>query len=193
MRLFMRFLLLILVGVFLYIVYSNSERADDVAPNVPQRSEPAPPLNEPPAPMPPDPWAVFDELGEVTDIPEAPEPAVEGRSLSVSDVRILRVRVETYTLDGRRLRVVCVDWKNEGERPIRAVDADITLYDAVGSVIDFPIRDYAIYAVSDEQPGVVPGERHRTPKHQGFILPPGVGGVEGARARVTEVVEHGAF
>src|SRR5690606_28108228 len=174
-RVFMRFLLLILVGTFVYIVYSNSERADDVAPNVPQRRQAAPPFNAAPEPKTPDPWAVFDQLGEVTAVPEAPEaeiPDVEARPLSISDVRVVRVRVETHTLDsGRRAQVVCVDWKNEGDRPIRAVDADIVLFDGRGEPIDFPIRDYCIYAESDEKPGVLPGDRHRTPKHLGFVLP----------------------
>jgi hypothetical protein len=89
--------------------------------------------------------------------------------------------------------MVLVDWRNTGTTTIRAVDADITSYDARGNKLDSGARDYAIYAVSDSSRGIAPGKRYTEPDGKGFILAPGVGKAARVDVKITEVVESETY
>lgn len=120
--------------------------------------------------------------------------APESKQIPVAAVEVIRVRVSPFeSAAGLQLKVVLVDWKNVGEVPIRAVDANIILFDE-RSRLDGGAKDYAIYAVSDDSPGVVPGEVYREPLDRGHILDRELA-TRAIRARVeiTEVLESGAY
>lgn len=110
--------------------------------------------------------------------------------------KIVRVRLVPYTTpDGNRRQMVLVDWRNTGTTRIRAVDADITPYDANGNVLQFSARtDKPIYAVDDSDPGIAPGRTYVEPLGRGYIIgssaEPEAVRVE---VKITEVVESGAY
>ena len=110
--------------------------------------------------------------------------------------KVVRVRLVPYTTpDGHRTQMLLVDWRNTGTTTIRAVDADITPYDANGNVLEFSARtDKPIYAVSDSDPGIAPGRLYVEPVGRGYIVgsayEPEAVRVE---VKITEVVESGAY
>lgn len=110
--------------------------------------------------------------------------------------KVVRVRIVPYTTpSGARTQMVLVDWRNAGTTTIRAVDADITPYDANGNALQFSARtDKPIYAVSDSDPGIAPGKTYVEPLGRGYIIG-GVGEAEAVRVevKITEVVESGAY
>jgi hypothetical protein len=107
---------------------------------------------------------------------------------------VVKVRVVPFTTaQGVRTQMVLVDWRNTGTTTIRAIDADIIVYDDRGNVLDSGAKDYTIYAVSDDSPGIVPGEIYTEPKGKGFTLMPGSTKARRAQVTITKVVESGAF
>ena len=90
-------------------------------------------------------------------------------------VEIVKIRIEPFrTVQGLNTSMVCVDWKNTGNRPIRGLTAKITAFDSQGNVTDaFPDFDLYIYAVaSNDRPGILPGDTFINPNDQGRIIPP---------------------
>jgi tetratricopeptide (TPR) repeat protein len=65
-------------------------------------------------------------------------------------------------------------WKNVGDRPIRTLYMNITVYNKDGKKV-YGATDYPIYSVPDSEPGVLPGQTHVPGAHEGFIIPFGVG------------------
>jgi hypothetical protein len=85
----------------------------------------------------------------------------------------------------QRLNVV---WKNTGKVPIRSVEADVVMYDESGKLIyKF---EYCTYAVSDNEPGILPGETYTTPPNEGNLLQQGTVKVD---VQITTVVEKDVF
>ncbi len=113
--------------------------------------------------------------------------------------KIVRVRLVPYTTpDEFRTQMLLVDWRNTGTTTIRAVDADITAYDATGNKLrlwngNYTIN-YTVYAVGDSSPGIAPGRVYTEPLGEGFALPL-IDSPEAAKAevKITEVVESGAY
>jgi hypothetical protein len=110
-------------------------------------------------------------------------------------VKLIRAKlVDFQTPDGIRTKMVLVDWKNDGSRPVRAVDANITLLDARGRELEGGRKSQPIFAVADSSPGIAPGEIYREPADRGFIVDQFTA-KEARRVRVELVraVENGAF
>jgi hypothetical protein len=87
----------------------------------------------------------------------------------VTDVKIRQIDNPS----NKRIQVVQVAWRNTGGKPVRTVDADIVAFDAIGNVIHR--ANYTIYAVSGDNPGVLPGETHVPEAGVGYSLPGWVG------------------
>lgn len=66
--------------------------------------------------------------------------------------------------------MLCVDWVNNGNRPIRSLFATLRALDADGNRLGTIVTDYCIFAVSNDAPGVFPGEQYVTPDDQGKIV-----------------------
>jgi hypothetical protein len=74
------------------------------------------------------------------------------------------------------------------------VDADIALYDSRGNTIEGGNINYTIYAVSNRDPGISPGETYQEPSDEGFILDPDLAkAARNVEVTITEVVETDAF
>lgn len=85
---------------------------------------------------------------------------------------LLEVREGPFrTAAGHDTTMVYADWKNTGNRPIRAVYATIKVLDSQGRELYAP-SDYAVYAVASDKPGIAPGETYVEPKGEGHVLPP---------------------
>lgn len=109
-------------------------------------------------------------------------------------IEIVNVRVEPYrTANGFDTVMIYVDWKNTGSRPVRVVDAKINAFDAAGNAVEvMPVRDYTIYAVFNDRPGITPGETYIEPQGEGFVAPKPTGGMPTrATARITKVSDRG--
>jgi hypothetical protein len=78
--------------------------------------------------------------------------------------------------NGKMGQEVIATWRNVGDAPVRAVDANIKLRDPNGNIIDS--FTYTIYAEFDDAPGVLPGETYTTKAGNGF-KPPGFQGLPG--------------
>lgn len=111
-----------------------------------------------------------------------------------ASAKVVRVRLVPFTTaQGGRAQMVLVNWTNTGTTTIRAVDADIIPYDALGNKLASGASDYAIYAVSDSSPGISPGETYIEPDGKGFTLVPGFANAARVEVNITEVVETGAY
>jgi tetratricopeptide (TPR) repeat protein len=107
-------------------------------------------------------------------------------------VEVVKVRLEPFrTATGSDTKMVYVDWKNTGNRPVRAVSAKLKVYDDAGNEIaSYP--SYPVYASSNDSSGVAPGESYVKPKGEGFAL----GKIPGktptrVTAEITKVEETG--
>ena len=90
-------------------------------------------------------------------------------------VEIVKIRIEPFrTVQGLNTSMVCVDWKNTGNRTIRGLTAKITALDSRGNVTDvFPDFELYIYAAaSNDRPGILPGDTFINPNDEGRIIPP---------------------
>jgi len=86
-------------------------------------------------------------------------------------VDLVNTRVEPFrTAQGLDTKMVYVDWKNTGNRPVRAVYANIKAFDRQGREL-YSASDYTIYAVFDNKPGIAPTETYSEPNGEGHILP----------------------
>jgi hypothetical protein len=104
-------------------------------------------------------------------------------------VEIVKARLEPFrTPDGTNTRLVCVDFKNTGNRPVRVVDGDIKVFDPQEKLL-FSVN-YTLYAESDQHPGIAPGETHVRPPGRGFILPPMLRGAIRVEVTITKVKEQ---
>ena len=90
-------------------------------------------------------------------------------SVEVVDTRLEPVR----TAEGLDTKMVYIDWKNTGNRPVRAVYAKVYGFDEQGNEVDvMPVPSYSIYAVFNGDPGIAPGETYHEPKGEGLFVPP---------------------
>jgi hypothetical protein len=114
--------------------------------------------------------------------------------LPVGSIEIISTRLAAYeNSEGQKFKTVLVKWKNSGQSPIRAVDADIYLADQKGRKLAV-VEDKPIYAVSDDSPGVAPGEVYEDPIDNGYLIDPRLTDTIGrARVKVKKVVANGAF
>lgn len=99
----------------------------------------------------------------------------------------------TFCPHGRNEFLLREWWKNTGDRPIRTLYMNVTVYNRDGKVI-YQVNDYPIYSVTNQQPGVLPGESHTPGPDEGLILPFGVGTPdepERVTAEITRTTEAG--
>jgi hypothetical protein len=136
----------------------------------------------------------YAEPAKVSTRSDPPSSSIKTATITPT-AEVVRARVVPYkNPNGKRMQEVLVDWKNIGETTIRAVDADIIPYDARGNRLDDnAYDDYAIYAVSDVDPGVAPGHTYREPRGSGFKLTLESGAAKRVEVRITETVELGAY
>jgi hypothetical protein len=106
-------------------------------------------------------------------------------SATVLDVSIVTER----TPIGRDVRFIKVRWKNTGTRPIRVIDGNIMINDNTGTLP--PKFEYTIFAVSESEPGIMPGETYILAEG-GFALPLGCTAKE-ASVEFTKVLEDSNF
>ena len=66
------------------------------------------------------------------------------------------------------LQMVMTTWKNTEMTPIRAIEAEFTFRDKNNRVIE--TVEYTLYAASDSDAGVAPGETYTTPRGEGFVF-----------------------
>lgn len=87
-------------------------------------------------------------------------------------VTISAIRIEPYqTSTGAQTHMVYTDWKNTGNRPVRALSATIKVYDGSGRLLENLPGMFLYSAASNDRPGIAPGETRITPTGQGKILP----------------------
>lgn len=112
-------------------------------------------------------------------------------------LQIENVRLQRYTnSNGQDLMMLYVDWKNCSQSPIRVVAADIFVYGRTGSVL-YSVKNYTVYAVSSNNPGIRPGGSFTEPKGDGHILFPYSSAesqqMDKVELRVTEASEFSNF
>ncbi len=75
---------------------------------------------------------------------------------------------------GKTDPMIYVDWQNTGPTPIRAVRANLKVFDATNKVV-FDKPGATIYVKPDVDPGIAPGATFKEPEGEGYIpaLPPG--------------------
>jgi hypothetical protein len=115
---------------------------------------------------------------------EARQPGADNGSAIPSATILSSALVDFVDDKGNKTQKVVVRWKNSGMTPIRAIDAEITHWDASGELLGK--YNYTIFATFDDEPGVAPGEINTT---RGFILP-GFKVSKSVEVSVTKVLEH---
>ena len=106
-------------------------------------------------------------------------------SAEIIDVKIVR----ESNANGKPIRVVKITWKNTGSKAIRALDGNFMIADNTGTLK--PKFEYTIYACSNEETGVKPGETFVL-REGGFVLPQGCTASE-AKVEITKVLEKSNF
>jgi hypothetical protein len=104
---------------------------------------------------------------------QAEQREAERRTAPRLAVEITKVRLVPFrTATGMDTTMVCVDWKNTGTRPVRALSAKIVCVDKGGREV-YSVPDYYIYAVvANDRPGIGPGQAYIEPSDEGHIIPP---------------------
>jgi hypothetical protein len=98
-----------------------------------------------------------------------------------------------YPADGKTGQEVLTTWINNGDVPIRVVDATITTLNEDGSTRE--TFNYTLFAEFDDSPGVKPGATHVTEPGRGFKLPgfeglPGYAPASSVKVQITSVAEE---
>ena len=111
-------------------------------------------------------------------------------SVTIVSVRLVPFIIPQGALPARRTQMVLVDWTNTGNTPVRAVEANITLRGASGNALRDPFRgntttNMCIYAIGDDNPGVSPGTTYQEPEGEGFVIIPGLPGMQDDTLRAT--------
>lgn len=106
-------------------------------------------------------------------------------SAKILDVKI----ISESNANGKPIRIVKIKWKNTGRKTIRALDGNFFIADNTGTLP--PKFQYTIFACSNSEDGVKPGETFVLPEG-GFALPEGctAGTV---RVEITKVLEVSSF
>ncbi len=125
---------------------------------------------------------------------QSEEPTATEQTIGTATAKILSSELVDFTNDdGKKMQKVVVHWKNTGKTPVRAIDAEIIHWDVSDRMLgDY---NYTIFAVSDDDSGIAPGEVQVT---KGFILPgfQGIPGYERSKrvdVRIRTVDEHSGF
>ena len=121
---------------------------------------------------------------------DSPPPASTAR---VSSAEVVRTELRPMRMaNGAESKSIVVTWRNTGETPIRAVHADMRVFNSDGELTGLGVgaKDYAIYAVSEANPGVAPGNTHS--EENGFVLPIGTNATT-AEATITRVTEEAGY
>ncbi len=106
---------------------------------------------------------------------EAKRREEERKNAPKMSVEILKVRLEPFrTAQGANTHMVCVDWKNTGNRPVRALSVKMRGYDKDDREMEImPVSDYYIYATAgNDRPGIAPGETYHEPNDEGHVIAP---------------------
>lgn len=114
----------------------------------------------------------------------------ERKNAPKMSVEIVEVRLERFrTADGEDTHMICVDWKNTGNRPVRGVTATLRVLDAKGNEV-YAAKDYYIYSAGNSEPGIAPGGTYLEPNDQGHVIPP-LADRDGreAKAKIVRVLE----
>jgi hypothetical protein len=125
--------------------------------------------------------------GHWLPVDDATKTTVPNRDLSaeILDVKI----VPESNPSGKRMRVVKVTWKNTGTKPIRSLDGFFYIKDNTETL---PAKfEYSIYACSDFEDGVAPGEAFVLTTG-GFMLPEGCNATE-AKVEISKVLDKSNF
>lgn len=108
-------------------------------------------------------------------IEEAKRKQEERERAPRNSVEIVELHIVPFrTADGVNTRIVQVDWKNTGNRPVRALWGKFTAFDGQKKQTDaFPKFDLCFYAVvANDRPGVAPGATYIAPAGEGKIILP---------------------
>lgn len=118
---------------------------------------------------------------------------ISGCNKGTTSAEVVSARIVPSTnAQGRPIYMVLVDWKNTGNTPIRSVHADISILDPQGKKLDVSAKDYTIYVVSSDNPGIAPGETYTEPNDKGYALESGMGGTAAsADINITRVSSEG--
>lgn len=100
------------------------------------------------------------------------------------------VRVEAWTNpQGQRQQMVYVDWKNTGTTPIRFVVADLSFYNASGSMMG-GFGKCVVYTAPAGDAGIAAGATYVEPQGEGYAIElPSGGPVASAQAEIKTVQE----
>lgn len=95
----------------------------------------------------------------------APDPRLEATPVKIDIVPF-------RTAQGRDTVQIKISLRNTGNRAIRKVLASITCFDANGLAIqEASAKRWVIYGVSNDSPGLLPGEVYTPPIDEGFVFP----------------------
>jgi hypothetical protein len=100
----------------------------------------------------------LDRQGRTSTPPEAASGSAE-----VTSSRLVPFKSSASKFPLQR---VITTWKNTGTTPIRAIEAEFTFRDKNNRVIE--TVEYTLYAASDSEAGVAPGQTYTTPRDEGF-------------------------
>jgi hypothetical protein len=106
---------------------------------------------------------------------EAKRKEEERKNAPKLSVEIVKVRVQPFrTAQGKGTRMVCVDWKNTGNRAIRRVTATTRGFDAEDNEVEvMPVSDYDICVTAgNDRPGIALGETYYEPNDEGHVIAP---------------------
>jgi hypothetical protein len=111
-----------------------------------------------------------------------------GPSIELLDARLAPSK---NAANGKMMQEVLTTCKNNGNLPVRLVDAEIKSLNADGGVLE--TYNYIFYSAFNDSPGVLPGETYTTEARRGFQLP-GFDGLPGypapsVKVRITRVAE----
>lgn len=130
-----------------------------------------------------------DGVGNPANGVEAPDEPIP-----IESVKVLKTRLVPFeNPNGLRSKTVLVEWKNVGDAPVRALDVDIYLLDRRGRLLEV-VESQPVYAVSDDSPGIAPGETYEDGDDEGYITDPTLAPTAfRARVKVKQVVTRGAY
>ena len=114
-----------------------------------------------------------------------------GVGSSNAAAEVIGVRLSRISLgSGPAPSLVLTDWKNTGSVPVRLIIGDVNAYNAAGELV-FQIIGATIYKVSDDKPGVAPGQTYQSGQREGVMANEGAEGAPGpittAQVKITRV------
>lgn len=83
--------------------------------------------------------------------------------------------------NGKKTKMVLIDWKNTGKVPVKAVYAEINVFDKQGRKLMGSTPDYTVFYTDNPKSAIGPGKTYKEPDGEGYVLVP----IDGVPDRAT--------